>query len=129
MKRPSDPRYRHRFPAAIISPAVWLYHTFSLSFRDVELRLAERGMLVSYETVRRWCKKFGQTFAGRMRRRRPRPGNKWHMDEVFIRIQGTQLYLWRAVNQDGIVLDILVQPLYGLTKIGRASVATRAASA
>jgi putative transposase len=110
MKRPPDPRYRHRFPAEIISHAVWLYHVFSLSFRDVELLLAERGVLVSYETVRRWCKKFGQIFAGRMRRRRPRPGDKWHMDEVFIRIQGTQHYLWRAVDQDGVVLDILVQP-------------------
>ena len=89
---------------------MWLYHVFSLSFRDVELLLAERGVPVSYETVRRWCKKFGQTFAGRLRRRRPRPGDKWHMDEVFIRIQGVQHYLWRAVDQDGVVLDILVQP-------------------
>jgi putative transposase len=110
MKRPSDPHYRHRFPVEVISHAVWLYHTFSLSFRDVELLLAERGVLVSYETVRRWCKKFGETFAGRMRRRQPRPGDKWHMDEGFIRIQGTQHYLWRAVDQDGVVLDILVQP-------------------
>jgi putative transposase len=77
MKPPPDPHYRHRFPADIISHAVWLYHVFSLSFRDVELLLAERGMSVSYETVRRWCKKFGHTFASRMRRRRPRPGDKW----------------------------------------------------
>jgi hypothetical protein len=83
---------------------------FSLSFRDVELILAERGVLVSYESVRRWCRKFGQNFANRMRHRRPRPGDKWYMDEVFIRIQGIQHYLWRAVDQDGIVLDILVQP-------------------
>jgi putative transposase len=82
MKPPLDPHYRHRFPAEIISHAVWLYHVFSLSFRDVELLLAERGVSVSYETVRRWCKKFGQTFADRMRRRRPRPGDKWHMDGV-----------------------------------------------
>ncbi len=75
---------------------------FTLSFRDVELLLAERGVVVSYETVRRWCKKFGQTFANRLRRRRPRPGDKWHLDEVFIRIQGVQHY--------GVVLDILVQP-------------------
>jgi putative transposase len=109
MKPAPDPHYRHRFPAEIISYAVWLYHVFSLSFRDVELILAERGMSVSYETVRRGCKKFGQTFADRMRRPRPRPGDKWHMDEVFIRIQGIQHYLWRAVDQDGIVLDILVQ--------------------
>ena len=109
MKPPPDPRYRHRFPAEIISHAVWLYHVFSLSLRDVELILAERGIIVSYETVRRWCKKFGADFADRLRRRRPRPGDKWHLDEVFIRIQGVQRYLWRAVDQDGVVLDILVQ--------------------
>jgi putative transposase len=110
MKPPPDPHYRHRFPAAIISQAVWLYHVFSLSLRDVELLLAERGVVASYETIRRWCKKFGQTFAGRLRRRRPRPGDKWYLDEVFIRIQGVQHYLWRAVDQEGVVLDILVQP-------------------
>jgi putative transposase len=93
-----------------ITHAVWLYHVFSLSLRNVELLLAERGVVVSHETVRRWCEKFGQTFAYRLRRRRPRPGDKWHMDEVFIRIQGVQYYLWRAVDQDGVVLDILVQP-------------------
>jgi putative transposase len=82
---------------------------FSLSLRDVELLLAERGVAVSYETVRRWCMKFGQSFANRLRHRRPRPGDKWHLDEVFIRIQGVQHYLWRAVDQDGVVLDILVQ--------------------
>jgi len=94
MKPPPDPRYRHCFPAEIISHAVWLYHVFSLSLRDVELLLAERGIVVSYETVRRWCKKFGQSFANRLRRRRPRPGDQWHLDEVFIRIQGVQHYLW-----------------------------------
>jgi putative transposase len=109
MKPPPDPHYRHRFPAEIISHAVWLYHVFGLSLRDVELLLAERGIVVSYETVRRWCKKFGQSFADRLRRRRPRPGDKWHMDEVFIRIRGVQHYLWRAVDQDGVVLDIMVQ--------------------
>ncbi len=109
MTSPPDPHYRHRFPAEIISYAVWLYHVFSLSLRDVELILAERGIVVSYETVRRWCKKFAASFANRLRRRRPRPGDKWHMDEVFIRIQGVQHYLWRAVDQDGVVLDILVQ--------------------
>ena len=110
MKPSPNPHYRHRFPAEIISHAVWLYHVFSLSFRDVELMLAERGVMVSYETVRRWCQKFGQRFANRMRQRRPRPGDKWYIDEVFIRIQGIQHYLWRAVDQDGVVLDILVQP-------------------
>ena len=88
---------------------LWLYHVFSLSLRDVELLLAERGIIVSYETVRRWCKKFGGHLAGCLRRRRPRPGDKWHLDEVFIRILGVQHYLWRAVDQDGVILDILVQ--------------------
>jgi putative transposase len=109
MKAPPDPHYRHRFPAEIISHAVWLYHVFSLSLRDVELLLAERGIVISYETIRRWCKKFGQRFAHGLRRRRPQPGDKWHLDEVFVRIQGVQHYLWRAVDQDGVVLDILVQ--------------------
>ena len=106
---PPDTHYRHRCPAEIISHAVWLYHVFSLSLRDVELLLAERGIVVSYETVRRWCKKFGQSFANRVRRRRPRPGDKWHMDEVFIRIRGVQHYLRRAVDQDSVALDSLVQ--------------------
>ena len=109
MKQPPNPHYRHRFPAEIISYAVWLYHVFSLSLRDVELLLAERGITASYETVRRWCRKFSQSFAQSMRRRRRRPGDKRHMDEVFIRIQGALHYLWRAVDQDGVVLDILVQ--------------------
>jgi putative transposase len=82
MQSPPDPHYRHRFPAEIISHAVWLYHVFSLSLRDVELLLAQRGVVVSYETVRRWCRKFGPAFADRLRRRRPRPGDKWHMDQV-----------------------------------------------
>jgi putative transposase len=110
MKPPPNSGYRHRFPVEIITHAVWLYHVFSLSLRDVELLLVERGVVVSYETVRRWCKKFAQGFANPLRRRRPRPGDKWHLDEVFIRIQGVQHYLWRAVDQDGVVLDILVQP-------------------
>src|SRR6202012_2893239 len=109
MKSPPDPHYHHRFPAEVISHAVWLYHMFSLSLRDVELLLAERGFAVSYETVRRWCRKFGQSFAGCLRRRRPRPGDKWRLDEAFIRIQGVQHYLWRAVDQHGVVLDMLVQ--------------------
>jgi putative transposase len=106
MKRSPDPHYRHRFSAEIIAHAVWLYHVFSLSLRNVELLLAERGIIVSYETVRRWC----ECFAKRIRRHRPQPGDKWHLDEVFIRIQGVQHYLWRAVDQDGVVLDILFQP-------------------
>ena len=99
----------HRFPGEIISHAVWLYHGFSLSFRDVELLLAERGVTVSYESVRRWCLKFGRCFALKLRARRPRPGDTWHMDEVYIRIRGVLHYLWRAVDQRGVVLDILVQ--------------------
>src|SRR5580698_10202790 len=109
MKKPPDPHYRHRFPAELIMHAVWLYHVFSLSFRDVELILAERGVVVSYESIRRWCLKFAASFADKLRRRRPRPGDKWYMDEVFIRIRGELHYLWRAVDQDGIVLDVLVQ--------------------
>jgi putative transposase len=83
MKPPPDPHYRHRFPAEVISHAVWLYHVFSVNLRGVELLLAERGIIVSYETVRRWCRKFGQSFAHGLRLRRP--GDKWHLDEVFIR--------------------------------------------
>ena len=75
----------------------------------IELLLAERGVDVSYESVRRWCRKFGQSFACCVRRRHPRPGDKWHLDEVFIRIQGVKHYIWRAVDQDGVALDILVQ--------------------
>jgi len=88
---------------------VWLYFRFALSYRDVEELLAERGVIVTYETVRQWCRKFGQVYANALRRRRPRPGDKWHLDEVFIQINGATHYLWRAVDQDGQVLDILVQ--------------------
>jgi len=100
---------RHRFPAEIISHTVWLYYRFALSYRDVEEIMAMRGVLLTYETIREWSLKFGQTFANDLRRRRPRPGDKWHMDEMFIKINGEDHYLWRAVDQDGNVLDILVQ--------------------
>ncbi len=100
---------RHRFPPEIIAHAVWLYFRFALSYRDVEELLAERGVIVTYETMRQWCRKFGQVYAHGLRRRRPRPGDKWHLDEVFIAINGATHYLWRAVDQDGNVLDILVQ--------------------
>ncbi len=104
------PSYKgFRFPQEIITHAVWLYFRFNLSFRDIEELLAERGVLVTYETVRQWCRKFGQHYANQLRRRRARPGDKWHLDEVFLKIQGKQRYLWRAVDQDGNVLDILVQ--------------------
>ena len=105
------PSYRgYRFPPEIISHAVWLYHRFSLSFRDVEDLLAERGITVTYETVRQWCLTFGIDYARRLRSRRGRQGDTWHLDELFIRIQGRQQYLWRAVNEDGDEIDILVQP-------------------
>ena len=99
----------HRFPPEIISHCVWLSFRFSLSFRDVEEVMAERGIGVTYETVRQWCLKFGQTYANKLRRQRPRPGDKWHLDEVFLKIHGQTHYLWRAVDQHGTVLDILVQ--------------------
>src|SRR3954470_5688349 len=101
--------HRHRFPAEIICHAVWLYHVFSPSLRDVELLLAERGIRVTPESVRRWCLKFGADFAAKLRRRRPKPGDTWPLDEVFLRINGVLHYLWRAVDQHGVVLDILVQ--------------------
>ena len=88
---------------------MWLYYRFLLSYRDVEELLVERGISVSYETVRRWCRKVGQAFADGVRRRRPRPGDKWHLDEVQLKINGTKHWLWRAVDRDGLVLDILVQ--------------------
>ena len=104
------PNYKgFRFPSEIISHAVWPYFRFSLSFRDVEELMAQRGIVVTYETVRQWCLKFGQTYANELRRRRPRCGDKWYMDEVVLTIGGKQHYLWRAVDQDGNVLDILVQ--------------------
>jgi len=99
----------YRFPAEIIAHAVWLYFRFALSYRDVEELLAERGVIVTDETIRRWCRRFGQRYANALRRRRARPGDKWHLDEVFIQINGATHYLWRAVDQDGHVLDILVQ--------------------
>jgi putative transposase len=98
----------HRYPVEIISHCVWLYHRFPLSFREVEELILERGVVVSYETVRRWCLKFGQTYANALRRRQPGPGDKWHLDEVFIKINNEQKHLWRAVDQDGNILDILV---------------------
>ena len=105
----SNPYRGFRFPAEIIEHAVWLYHCFSLSLRDVETILAARGVVVSYESIRDWSLRFGRLFANALKRRRPRPGDKWFLDEVYLRIGGKQHYLWRAVDQDGHVLDILVQ--------------------
>jgi putative transposase len=106
---PTNPYKRHRFPAEIISHCVWLYFRFCLSYRDVEELMAERGLTLTYEAVRYWCRKFGRAYAKRLCRRRPRPGDKWHQDEVFLMINGARHYLWRAIDQDGHVLDILVQ--------------------
>ena len=103
------PSYRgFRFPVEVISHCVWLYHRFPLSFREVEEMMLERGIVVSHETIRQWCAKFGQAYANALLRRRPRPGDKWHLDEVYIKIVGKTHYLWRAVDQHGNVLDILV---------------------
>ena len=99
----------YRFPPVIIQQAVWLYARFTLSFRDVEDLLAERGIMVSYETVRRWVRYFGPTIAADLRRRRPKPHSTWHLDEVFIRIDGRLVYLWRTVDIEGEVLDVVVQ--------------------
>ena len=98
----------HRYPVEIISHCVWLYHRFPLSLREVEEMMLARGVLVTYESIHQWCRKFGQAFANGLRRCRLRPGDKWHLDEVFIKIKGKAHYLWRAVDQDGNVLDILV---------------------
>src|SRR5262249_35254757 len=100
---------RHRFPAEIIQHAIWLYVRFTLSYRDVEELLAERGLDISYETVRRWVLKFGPLIARQLRRRRPRPSNRWHLDEMVVRIAGKRMYLWRAVDHEGEVLDMLIQ--------------------
>src|ERR671915_2528039 len=106
----SIPTYKnHRFPTEIISHGVWLYFCFCLSYRDVEELLFARGIIVSYEAIRKWCRKFGQAYANQLRHRRPQPGDKWYLDEVFLTIRGERHYLWRAVDQDDNVLDILVQ--------------------
>jgi len=99
----------YRFPSEIISHGVWMYHRFCLSFRDVEELLAKRGIIVSYETIRQWCRKFGPEYARDLKRRQGRLGDVWHLDEVFVKIQGQRHYLWRAIDQDGDVIDILVQ--------------------
>ncbi|HUH69653.1 MAG TPA: IS6 family transposase [Mycobacterium sp.] len=114
-----------RFPPEIISHCVWLYHRFPLSFRDVQELMLERGVDVSYETIRAWCDRFGQEYANQLRRRGPRPGDKWHLDEVFVQINGAQRYLWRAVDQHGNVLDILVRAPPGQTTTRPPSAADR----
>ena len=99
----------YRFPPEIIQQGIWFYLRFALSFRDVEDLLAERGIAVSYETVRRWVNHFGPTIAARLRKRRPKPCITWHLDEVYLKIDGRMVYLWRAVDAEGEVLDVLVQ--------------------
>ncbi|MBV9467769.1 MAG: IS6 family transposase [Abitibacteriaceae bacterium] len=100
---------RHRFPPEIISHAVWLYYRFCLSYRDIEEMLAQRGITVSYQAIRYWCRKFGLTFARAIRRRQSNVSTPWYVEEVFLKIGGKLHYLFRAVDQDGQVLDILLQ--------------------
>jgi putative transposase len=101
---------RYRFPPAIISHAVWLYYRFALSFRDVEDVFAQRGITVSYETIRHWSETFGLAYARRLRHQAGPVGDTWHLDELFVTIRGQRQYLWRAVDQEGDVIDILLQP-------------------
>ena len=100
---------RHRFPADVIRHAVWLYYRFTLSFRDVEELLAQRGIEVSYETIRCWTLKFGPQIAANLRRRRCAPTGRWHLDEMYVRVGGQKMWLWRAVDDEGEILDVLVQ--------------------
>jgi putative transposase len=106
---PSSLYRRRRFPPAIISQAVYLHYRFTVSYRDVEEMLARRGIVVLYETISRWCLKFGPHFAAEIRRRRPQPKTTWHWDEMYIKITGRTWYLWRAADADGMVLDIILQ--------------------
>jgi transposase-like protein len=99
----------YRFPPEIIQQAIWLYLRFTLSLRDVEDLLAERGITVSYESVRRWVHQFGPIIAADLRKRRPKPHTTWHLDEVYLKIDGRLVYLWRAVDAEGEILDVLVQ--------------------
>ena len=100
---------RHRFPPQIIAHAVWLYVRFNLSLREVEELMLERGVDVSYETIRRWTVKFGPLITHVLRRRQPRPGDVWHLDEVVVKIAGRSYWLWRAVDQHGVVLEEILQ--------------------
>ncbi|MFF9691092.1 ATP-binding protein [Streptomyces sp. NPDC014623] len=103
----TSPSYKgHRYPVEVISHCVWLYFRFPLAFREVEEPMLERGVVVSHETVRRWCAKFGQAYTDSLHRRRPRPGDKWHLDEVFIKINGEQKYLWRAVDKSHMLIAL-----------------------
>ena len=109
MSRSTTLYKRHRFPPEIIQYAVWLYHRFNLSHRDIEDLLAERGVVVSYESIRLWCNKFGPKYARLLKRRHDGFGDTFYMDEVFVKIDGIQHYLWRAVDQDGEIVDVFLQ--------------------
>jgi len=109
MSRSTTLYKRHRFPPEIIQYAVWLYHRFNLSHRDIEDLLAERGVVVSYESIRLWCNKFGPQYARRMKRRHQGFGDTFYIDEVFVKIDGMQHCLWRAVDQDGEIVDVFLQ--------------------
>jgi transposase-like protein len=100
---------RHRFPPIVIQHAVWLYLRFTLSYRDVKELLAQRGLDLTYESVRSWVLKFGPMIARRLRQCRPRPSDRWHLDEMVVRIAGRRMYLWRAVDHEGEILDVLLQ--------------------
>jgi len=102
--------HRHRFPIEVVEQCVWLYFRFALSYRNIEEMMAKRGVQLTYETIREWCHKFGPLYAAQLRTKRARIGSKWHLDEVFIKMNGVQHYLWRAVDQNGATIDILVQP-------------------
>lgn len=108
MSQPPISYKHHRFPPEVIARAVWLYFRFPLSLRLVKEMLLEQGIVVSYETIRRWAYKFGPNYARRLRRKTPSPNDIWHMDEVVITINGKKHWLWRAVDQDGTVLDEIV---------------------
>ena len=110
MTSPAASYHGYRFPPEIISHAVWLYHRFCVSFRDTEDLLAQRGITASYEAIRQWCQRFGPEYARILRHRQGRLGDTWHLDELFVNIHGRLQYLWRAADQDGDVIDILVQP-------------------
>jgi putative transposase len=109
MSRPAPAYKNHRYPIEVVARAVWLYLRFNLSLRDVEEMLLERGITVSYETIRRWCRKHGSDYARRLRRRAPTRDDVWHLDELVVRINGQKCWLWRAVDQEGYVLDEIVQ--------------------
>ena len=109
MNKSKNSYKRHRFPSEIIQYAVWLYYRFNVSHRDIEDLLAERGIEVSYESIRLWCNKFGPQYARRLKHRHPGYGDTFYIDEVFVKIHGQQKYLWRAVDQDGEVVDVFLQ--------------------